>query len=134
MRKHHPYPRGSLGAQLRENSVVVMRRRSGVEQTSNLFTFFKPVSSPSTSSATQSTKKSGVHSKSKDISDECITMATDEATPTPSGRKRPHTSDSDSDGDIGIRKVLTTIILKKNNFLLIFSHRHLLVVQREWLP
>ena len=108
-----------------------MKRRSvSVEQTSNLFSFFKPVSSPAASNATSSKKtpskarglkKQKFDSATPNTNDqsngevesrdaECTAMATEttlEATPITSGRKRPHPpdNDEDSEGEIGVRKV-----------------------------
>ena len=106
-----------------------MKRRGGPEQISNLFTFFKPVSSPSTSNGTPSTKtpskarglnkpksdhsdtlKSQLNGKAESRDAESNAMTTEtvsDATPITSGRKRPHPldSDEDSEGEIGARRV-----------------------------
>lgn len=104
-----------------------MRRRGVPEQSSTLFSFFKPASSPAaaagpaagTSKKPQKKQKSSPSTRndvnqtptrsrqaiSENGSVESVSMETDEATPTPSRQKRPHPPDSDSEGEIGVRKV-----------------------------
>ena len=125
-----------------------MKRRAVDGRSPNLFSFFKPVSSPangsSTAAASPAKKKKSPNSadrphstparngtKSKSRSPGSVSMATDSATPSTSGSKRPRPPDSDSDEEIGIKKVSKK---PKNCVFAFFPLRPQLVVRRGLLP